>query len=361
MKTGKLIQGVTLAATALLALSTIPARAGEKVGNGGQGVFCPGKAPVVLDYFEVGLRRYGGTPVLVNVDQLTEEQFVTLVEGRLKSFPRFVAEFQNTKAALGAMTDWIYTDQLPLRLTDDSAEAYEIPSGCLKQQLAVRQGNDVYLADGLVSRMTKGQAGVLWVHEILYSIATSHGRSTSKEVRQLMTELLVEIPDEARLAQRISALGGDPTTQAYLDQQKQNERRLTENRNKLMPLIRQAVFEATQNPRVISDERFYIKTISNLPSVDSYNNGDSYFLANGRDASTSEWLGLVKFNGLIEADQVDKLSSLWNQFITILDGKIKKETGCPLVEEGLGLSWISEIKYFYYDVERSISVDCLKP
>lgn len=359
MKTGKLIQGVTLAATALLALSTIPARAGEKVGNGGQGVFCPGKAPVVLDYFEAGLRRYGGTPVLVNVDQLTEEQFVTLVEGRLKSFPRFVAEFQNTKAALGAMTDWIYTDQLPLRLTDDSAEAYEIPSGCLKQQLAVRQGNDVYLADGLVSRMTKGQAGVLWVHEILYSIATSHGRSTSKEVRQLMTELLVEIPDEARLAQRISALGGDPTTQTYLDQQKQNERRLTENRNKLMPLIRQAVFEATQNPRVISDEKFYNKHISNLPSVADHDYRDTYFLADGRAAWTSEWLGFIKFDGQIKTDRMDEVLSLWNQFITILDAKLKKETGCPLVKTGRGMSSVSEIEHFYYDVERSIEIECL--
>ena len=109
MKTGKLIQGVTLAATALLALSTIPARAGEKVGNGGQGVFCPGKAPVVLDYFEATMKRFGDTPQLINVDQLTAEQFVSLVEGRIQSFPMFATEFQSAKTALGGMTDWIYT------------------------------------------------------------------------------------------------------------------------------------------------------------------------------------------------------------------------------------------------------------
>ncbi len=170
---------------------------GDFGGNGGDIVECNGKEPVVLDYYQATLKRMDGkNSALLSINGMQSEDVVNLVLDRLMyNFPIFRSQVFQRLEIIGAIDNWIVAP-VKVKEIDDAAEVYNLPNGCKMLQVAVRQGDVVYVNDKLLNKLSPAQQGVLMLHEALYFLAVDFGATNSAAIRQLLVLLLQNELDE---------------------------------------------------------------------------------------------------------------------------------------------------------------------
>lgn len=145
---------------------------GTRVGDGGHGVFCPGKSPVLLDLYETEA-IYGRQLALGAL--IVEDERVVLEEYRSR-----VQEVMGTSHPSNVIFDqaamllnWMVTENGPLAITPDLGAFPNLEPGCTVKQIAVR-GTDYLWGHLTVSRAYWDQASVrervlLSIHEGAHS------------------------------------------------------------------------------------------------------------------------------------------------------------------------------------------------
>ena len=193
---------------ALLALSflfaSLPALAGQE-SHGGNVLLCPGKEPVVLDYYNAMLPAPGNPNP--RVEDLTgmKAQGVVVTLGRKLDGTALGEEYHRAFALIGNTDLWAVADNLS-DVHDQNLE-YPIPSGCTLKQAAIRQGTGILIDSQVANTISPAQLGMLVVHEILFYIATGNGQTDSSSVRNAVRALMrKDFPDE-QLEAVITGLG----------------------------------------------------------------------------------------------------------------------------------------------------------
>jgi len=189
-----------------LLISAHVAFAGGDVGNGGGGVFCEGKSPVLLDYYEAGLKRIGQptAPALVDLDKLTEKAAFELFQSRLASVPEFKEQVDRAMKIVGDVANWI---DGPVVEVDDTGKAYHLPAKCAYSQIAVRQEKQIYADSALLSRLSEGQRTLLRFHEAIYYLMSLRNKHTSIEVRKVTAALVRAEFSPSELKQALAPFG----------------------------------------------------------------------------------------------------------------------------------------------------------
>ena len=172
--------------------------------HGGNVVFCPGEAPVLLDYYHAALPNGQGTPQLEALDSLNEDQFLALILEKLDQRWETKSKIIDAWSRVGEVKEWILAD---LKQLNDSNEPYYLRSGCQRQTGAARQGEMVYRDPVATANLTLGQLSLLRGHEAVYLLATESGLRTSENVLSFFREILRKGPvNSTRLDQALGAL-----------------------------------------------------------------------------------------------------------------------------------------------------------
>lgn len=173
-----------LLATVILSASAF---AGEIVGNGGDVIVCPDKAPVLLDFFEAGAihgltRRpdiAGETPEAIAKNALKDLEKINPTRARL--YAGRIDRFMN---------DASFVPNAELADIPDS-HPMALPTGCKLKQIAIQKPkmlpqDPLYVIDqDLWNQMAPEQKAGLMVHEVVYTDAIKYGHSNSRSVRYL--------------------------------------------------------------------------------------------------------------------------------------------------------------------------------
>jgi hypothetical protein len=186
MKMKKLIL-LALLVPSLLA-SQAHADGAKVVGNGGEGVYCPGSGEITLfDYYEANVLR-GLQPNLGPI-QNTYQQKLSLLLSRLAQFdPARAAIYRNRVNSFESESRFVTgADLTPI----PDSNSPVIPRGCQIVQLAVQRpptfpGEAYYLLDKEKwDLMSNDQRAGLVFHEIIYREALGVGATDSSGARYL--------------------------------------------------------------------------------------------------------------------------------------------------------------------------------
>lgn len=188
----------------LLAISlllTFSAYAQDKAGNGGDVVYCPKEAPVILDYYQATQKRVGNPnpPRLFNVNGNSYNKVLEFIENTLKQY-RIWSGYSDAKNVIGEMDTWI---EASLPDTHDSNEVYHLQPGCYKRRAATRQDETMYGNGLVIADLNEGQKALLVAHERLYYLA---GTKTSEHVRELLSAILNLDTNENNLRRAMAKL-----------------------------------------------------------------------------------------------------------------------------------------------------------
>jgi hypothetical protein len=171
----------------MLALLSTPAYAGEIVGNGGDVIACPDKAPVLLDFFEAGAvhgltRRAdlaGGTPQEIAKAALRDLKRLNPTRARI--YEQRIARFQEEASFVAGAELADIPDSHPIVL----------PNGCKLRQIAIQKPrmlpqDPLYVIDlDLWNALDLAQKAGLILHEVIYTDAIRYGHTNSRSVRYL--------------------------------------------------------------------------------------------------------------------------------------------------------------------------------
>lgn len=136
--------------------------------HGGDVVFCQGKEPVVLDYYQAALPTVGGKKRrLVDMTGWSEKKTLEWVDTRLAQFSGFHEILQNYVKFIGSIEDWTDTS---LNDSGDSGEPYPLPKDCYKKRAAARQDNMIFGDGAVIGAISPAQRALLLVHERLYAL-----------------------------------------------------------------------------------------------------------------------------------------------------------------------------------------------
>ena len=191
--------------TAICALVQTPAFAGSGAeSHGGQVVFCPGAAPVLLDYYQATLpTEAGGTPELTDISKMSAQDVLDLFKNRL-AYSNLWYPYFRALEVLGPVDSWLEGN---LQSVPDSDPAYTLPPNCSLQQLAVRQDSTMYVDPKILAQISPAQQGLLMAHEALYYVAQQNGHDSSVEVRMVIRNLLLKNENEVALSKSVHELG----------------------------------------------------------------------------------------------------------------------------------------------------------
>jgi hypothetical protein len=171
----------------MLTLLSTPAFAGEIVGNGGDVIACPDKAPVLLDFFEAGAvhglaRRAdltGATPQ--EIAKATLRDLKRLNPTRARIYERRIDKFEEEASFVAGAELADIPDSHPIVL----------PNGCKLRQIAIQKPrmlpqDPLYVIDlDLWNALDMAQKAGLIVHEVIYTDAIQYGHTNSRSVRYL--------------------------------------------------------------------------------------------------------------------------------------------------------------------------------
>ncbi|MGE3973905.1 MAG: hypothetical protein AB7F59_05190 [Bdellovibrionales bacterium] len=170
-------------------------------GRGGNVVICPGKEVVTLDYYHATLPPSN----TVDISRMSRVEVINLFKERLKD-AFFLQQFEDALQVIGPSYSWIEDN---LKYVDDSNEPYQLPTGCVRKTVAVRQNEETMFKDPAIYRLLSGaQIGILEVHEAFYYVASKVGINTSERIRTLVRALLQTSPDQMAVYKAMSAIGG---------------------------------------------------------------------------------------------------------------------------------------------------------
>jgi hypothetical protein len=212
-----------LIALSIASLSAAPSFAGETGTHGGNTVSCRGKPTVLLDYYQAALPTTDGLqPTLIDVDGAKPGEVLDAISNRLKTAaPYFFPQYQAALNMLGPVSDWTATN---LKDSHDAGEAFHLPKGCSKGQVAIRQENHMFADPVQLAKLSAGQQDLLRVHEALFYLASQKGFATSAVVRTLIGELLDSHPigdkglqDAIRSMKYVSTLNEAMAGRSYRD------------------------------------------------------------------------------------------------------------------------------------------------
>jgi hypothetical protein len=203
---------VPLCLLALSLLASLPASAkdGGSGSHGGGAVFCPGKEPVILDYYQAsrptGIARQA--PALIDLRGKSYEDTIATLRERLAHFPLFARKLNTAPASVADPHRWKDT---PLDEHGDTARVYRLEEGCTYRQAAIRQGTRVFADFRVIRELSPAQFALLREHEVYY---WASGHDTSEKVRFFMEQQLAASVDLPGLGEAIRALGGSVVTRA---------------------------------------------------------------------------------------------------------------------------------------------------
>ncbi len=192
----------------LLTLLALPpsAHAGSEA-HGGDVLVCPGKAPVVLDYYYAAMpsptNPQGG---IVDISSMSAQQVINFVRRRIGN-SYFGTQFERVYAMIGDISLWALAEGLE-DIADDGSQV-KYPMGCSLVQGAVRSGMGVYVDRQVAQQLSPSQIGILALHEVFYYLAVGQGRSTSATVRPAIRAILQERPKMAAFAAAVKDMGWD--------------------------------------------------------------------------------------------------------------------------------------------------------
>ena len=190
---------------ALSLLLSAPAFADGQESHGGNLLLCPGKEPVVLDFYNALLPAPVNTqPELERLDGLDAGTVMQLFWNKLDG-SALGEEFKSADHLIGDIGNWAIADNL--YDVNDRNLGYPIPGGCTLRQAAVRQGNGVLLDSETSRTISQTQLGMLILHEVLYYIATVHGQQDSSSTRYAVRLLMHKDLSNEDLYAATNALG----------------------------------------------------------------------------------------------------------------------------------------------------------
>lgn len=196
-----------IALTLFYSLSTF-AESGS-AGNGGDGVFCNWRKPMVLDYYAsgfVGGILYGEYSPIVDIysstkpladlaleilDQaydMTSENMTIQGVGKteIKSIRKGL---KRTLKSIGHYSKWALVDDVAV--IKDSLHDDFLPKGCKVLQVAKAIGNDVTVNRNLFNQLDEKQKEVLAIHEAIYLLGReNYGHKNSFLTRNLVRAIL---------------------------------------------------------------------------------------------------------------------------------------------------------------------------
>jgi len=192
----------------ILMLAHIQAFAGGAESHGGQVVICPGKEPVMLDYYQATLPTQAeGKPDLVDISKMSSDDVLTLFKSRIENAGQLWGEYNNALEVLGPINTWLEGN---LQFVSDSDPAYTLPQNCTLQQVAVRQDSTMYVDPTVLQQLSPAQQGILRAHEALYYVASQvNGRTSSVEVRMVIRNLLMKNVDIVALSKTVHEMGSN--------------------------------------------------------------------------------------------------------------------------------------------------------
>jgi hypothetical protein len=188
---------------------------GGHTGNGGGVIFCAGKKPLVLDYYEIPSPRED----VIDLENISRDAFIQLIEARIRSASDPMAYLQNqwwidrTKPVPvldkaislflhreGSVDQWKTTQAWPVR---DEAIVDSLPSECEFIQGAISRDHTPYQISAVTKTLSEGQKRVLELHEALFTYADYYStfiyNGTSASVRKLVRVFIRKNPTVAEL------------------------------------------------------------------------------------------------------------------------------------------------------------------
>jgi hypothetical protein len=194
----------------LLLISSFPIL-GESgsAGNGGDGVFCTWRKPMILDYYAsgfVGGAHYGSyspifdiyrstKPLAVRVIEILNETYdmtsgffeiEVVAKDKIKAISRGVKSSLKT---VGDYSTWTLVDDVGI--IKDSLHDDFIPKGCKILQVAKAIGSDVKVNRSLFNQLDEKQKEVLALHEAIYFLGRkAYGHKNSFLTRSLIRAIL---------------------------------------------------------------------------------------------------------------------------------------------------------------------------
>ncbi|MGZ3662774.1 MAG: hypothetical protein ACXVCK_21940, partial [Bdellovibrionota bacterium] len=190
--------------TLAIALFSLPAFAGQE-SHGGNVLLCPGKEPVVLDYYNAMLPAPNDpAPNVEQIEGMSTQKVIRLLGNKLGSSSLGIA-FEEARYLIGNIDLWALADNL-VDVHDQNLE-YPVPSGCTLKQAAVRQGTGVLIDSEVAKAISPAQLGILVVHELLFYMAAQNGQMDSSGVRAAMRILMRKNVDYTGLDAISAGLG----------------------------------------------------------------------------------------------------------------------------------------------------------
>ncbi len=161
------------------------AMAGNEVGNGGDVIVCPNKAPVLLDFHENKNKKMPYT--LLTKKGKDELEYLKEVLGNLSGVSQsFHKKYLNDLTQLKGKL--VYLPDTKFRDVKDSFHV-GVPKGCEIKQAAIQkegpQGTIIYINKDLYEKMSVEQRAGLLGHEMIYEHFKYFGQQHSVNVREL--------------------------------------------------------------------------------------------------------------------------------------------------------------------------------
>ncbi|HUP57394.1 MAG TPA: hypothetical protein VM598_08080 [Bdellovibrionota bacterium] len=196
----KAVHFATIPAAALLAANLAWGQ-GNGSGHGGNLVLCANKPAVILDYYHATLPSFGTpNPRVLDISRMSNRQVVDAFRERLKG-TALLRKFDRAIEILKPIDHWIVKE---LKDVGDSNEPYALPADCSRVQVAMREGDTMYVDPRQGPLLSPAQRGMLEVHEALYYVS---GHRTSEKVRNLIRALMVLDTPAADVERAVREIG----------------------------------------------------------------------------------------------------------------------------------------------------------
>lgn len=164
--------------------------------HGGDVLVCPGKSPIVLDYYYANLTSPNDPSPPVDITNFSTKEVLAYVDGVFAgSF--FADSFNSNSIIIGNLSNWLEGEGLSD--INDNGFGFKIPPNCNLEQAAVRVGHFVYIDKQMATRLSPAQLGVLVLHEILYKMAVDKGGTNSSKVRNFVRAIFRKNKDYTSL------------------------------------------------------------------------------------------------------------------------------------------------------------------
>jgi hypothetical protein len=168
--------------------------AGNEVGNGGDAIICPKKAPVLLDFYE---NRNAKLPYKIRKSEKTDEyEYLRDIWDKLsKTSPRFYKKYSADLMRFKNRVKLVSGESF--RDVKDSFHI-SVPKGCRIVQLAIQRKDAqsketvFYINKDIYEKMDAKQRAGLISHEIIYEHFRYFGQNHSVNVREFNRFLFSE-------------------------------------------------------------------------------------------------------------------------------------------------------------------------